>query len=308
MSKRHHRQSKVGVPPLHRARIEAELRGMIERWKAAGCPLDNEVKHSMTPWARTIGGILMVSGFKDFLGNCGTRKTVDDPVQEALAILGVAKRDKPLRPTEWAKIIVDQGLAKTLLPPNERDTEKSRTRAAGVLLSKHLEEEFRGHTDTDFYHLRLEGGCRRWVTVRTRMSGTCSRSSAGTPCRSISQFALTAILPQHETPHVRKRTLRCSCLPVFLATATLDGREYALCVYHRVLLAAQAAAQSPRIGLGLPISMRQESAHVALPTIPVRSLPITVAEYCMRMTSDALPRYAEASIWNWHSYAKTRPQ
>ncbi len=105
----------------------------------------------------------MVSGFKNFLANSGTRKTTDDPVQEALAILGVAKPGKALRPAEWAKTIVDQGLVKTLLPPNERDTVISRARAAGRLLKKHLNETFRGSTDTKLYHLRLEGGCRRWV-------------------------------------------------------------------------------------------------------------------------------------------------
>jgi hypothetical protein len=126
----------------------------------------------MTPWARTIGGILKVNGFGNFLSNSGTRKSADDPVQEALAILGVAairiKDDelmpsKPLRPAEWAKFIVDQGLVKTLLPLNERDTVKARTRATGVLLSKHLDEEFRGRTDTTIYHFRLNGGCRRWI-------------------------------------------------------------------------------------------------------------------------------------------------
>lgn len=172
----HERETPIGNPkwdylPPHRGDIEAEMRGMIERWKAAGSPWDEQVKHSMTPWARTIGGILMVNGFKDFLGNAGIRKTADDPVQEALAILGVAalrtKKDgtrltPAIRPAEWAKMIVDQGLAKTLLPPNERDTEKSRARATGVLLSRHLDEIFHGRTDTKLYHLRLEGGCRRW--------------------------------------------------------------------------------------------------------------------------------------------------
>ena len=164
----HEQQTPIGNPkwdflPLHRGRIEAELRGMIERWKAAGCPLDNHVTHSMSPWARTIGGILKASEFRNFLSNSDTRKSTDDPVQEAMAILGVAKPGKALRPADWAKILVDQGLVKTLLPPNERDTEKARTRATGVLLSKHLGEEFRGRTDTKLYHFCLEGGCRRWI-------------------------------------------------------------------------------------------------------------------------------------------------
>ena len=164
----HEQETPIGNPkleflPTHRDQIEDELRGMIERWKAAGRPLDETVKHSMTPWAKTIGGILNVCGFTDFLGNCKARKNADDPVQEALAILGSAKPGEELRPGEWAKLIVEEGLVKTLLPPNERDTEKSRTRAAGVLLKKNLGTTFLGRTDTKHYELRLEGGLRRWV-------------------------------------------------------------------------------------------------------------------------------------------------
>ena len=93
-------------------------------------------------------------------------------MQEALAILGTATirikdgelmPSKPLRPVEWAKFIVDQGLAKTLLPLNERDSVKARTRATGVLLSKHLDEEFSGRTDRKLFHFRLRGGNRRWI-------------------------------------------------------------------------------------------------------------------------------------------------
>ena len=164
----HEQETPIGNPkldflPTHRDQIEAELRGMIERWKAAGRPLDEGVRHSMTPWARTIGGILKVNGFMDFLGNSRTRRSADDPTQEALAILGVAKPGKALPPSEWAKIVVSEGLIKTLLPPNERDTDKSQTRAIGVVLKKNLDVTFLGHTDTKLYQFRLEGGNRRWV-------------------------------------------------------------------------------------------------------------------------------------------------
>jgi hypothetical protein len=162
------RQSPIGDPkleflPQNRNRIEEELRGMVERWKKAGCPLDNEVKHSMIQWARTIGGILNVNGFKDFLGNCDTRKTIDDPIREALGILGTVCHDKPLTPKEWANHVVEQGLTKTLLPVNERDTPKSRERAIGVVLKRYIEETFRGSTDTKVFHFQLERGCRRWT-------------------------------------------------------------------------------------------------------------------------------------------------
>ncbi|MHB9081975.1 MAG: hypothetical protein ACYC3X_31305 [Pirellulaceae bacterium] len=163
----HERETLIGNPkleflPANRDQIEAELLGMIERWKAAGRPLDNNVRHSMSPWAKTIGGILEVNGFHDFLGNVTERKAADDPVHEALAVLGAAKPGQALRPAEWAKLIMNEGLAKKLLPPNERDTESSRTRATGKLLTQHLGSTIVGRTDTMLYRFHLEGGIRRW--------------------------------------------------------------------------------------------------------------------------------------------------
>ena len=117
----------------------------------------------MARWAATIGGILAVNGFSEFLANCGERKTVDDPTQEALAILGAAQPGKALRPKEWAKLAVEQGLVKTLLPANERDTEKGRERAIGKVLHNHLGVTFSASTDSTNFRLRLEGGFRRWT-------------------------------------------------------------------------------------------------------------------------------------------------
>ena len=57
------RKSKIGNPkleflPMNKYRIAAELRGMVDRWKKAGKPLDEAVRHPFTPWAKTVGGIL----------------------------------------------------------------------------------------------------------------------------------------------------------------------------------------------------------------------------------------------------------
>jgi hypothetical protein len=163
----HERETRIRNPkleflPANRDQIEAELLGMVEKWKAAGRPLDNNVRHSMSLWAKTIGGILEVNGFHDFLANVADRKAADDPVHESLAVLGAAKPGQALRPAEWAKLIVNEGLVKTLLPPNERDTENSRTRATGKLLAKNCGFTFMGRTDTTLYQFRLEGGNRRW--------------------------------------------------------------------------------------------------------------------------------------------------
>jgi len=163
------RLSPIGNPkleflPANRDRIDAELRGMIERWKRAGRPLDEGARHPMTPWARTVGGILKASGFTDFLGNFQTRKTACDPVQAALAVLGSAHAGKAMRPKEWAKAAVELGLAKILFSSSERETEKGRERLIGVVLSKHANVTLDAHTDTKRLRLRLEGGLRRWVT------------------------------------------------------------------------------------------------------------------------------------------------
>ena len=155
---------KLEFLPQHREQIEAEVHGMIARWRAAGCPLDEDVRHPMKPWARVVGGILKVNGFKDFLANSAIRKSADDPIREALAILGAAKPDKALRPREWARMSVTEGLGKTLFPPNERDTDKGRERAIGVVLKRHLDETFTIQTDTRILRLRLEGGNKRWTS------------------------------------------------------------------------------------------------------------------------------------------------
>lgn len=167
----HERQSPIGNPkleflPQYRDKIEAELRGMIERWKEAGMPLDESVRHPMSRWAKTIGGILKVNDFYDFLGNYSTAKTSDDPIRDAIAILGAASPGRPRRPREWAESVVREGLAKTLFPANDRDTPRGRERGIGVILKRHLEETFVATTDTKRISMKLIGGNRRWEKGR----------------------------------------------------------------------------------------------------------------------------------------------
>ncbi|MEJ7639131.1 MAG: hypothetical protein WKF75_14445 [Singulisphaera sp.] len=115
------RVSPIGNPkleylPRNRDRIEAELRGMIERWKGEHCPLDTRVQHPFGPWAQTVGGILMVNGFSGFLGNFSMRKTADDPVRKGLGLLGAARPGEWLRTAEWARLATNLGLAKAIIP------------------------------------------------------------------------------------------------------------------------------------------------------------------------------------------------
>lgn len=162
------RHSPIGNPkleflPQYRDQIEAELRGMIERWRQAGSPPDQAVKHPMSRWAETIGGILRFNGFTDFLANYSQQRVANDPIRQGLAILASERPGKAMRPLQWAKLAVKEGLAKTLFSAGERDTEAGRERAIGKLLSRHLESTFEVTTETERLHVRLTGGSRRWV-------------------------------------------------------------------------------------------------------------------------------------------------
>jgi hypothetical protein len=160
------RNSPIGNPkleylPAHCLDIEAELLGMVERWKAAGRPLDQSVRHPFTAWARTVGGILKVSGFTDFLANYWERRTADDPVRAALGLLGATRPDEWLTSTDWAKLVVQIGLEKRVIPEGDRGHDEGRRRGIGVVLTVHCEETFATETETEKLTLRLEMGRKR---------------------------------------------------------------------------------------------------------------------------------------------------
>lgn len=156
------RVSPIGNPrleylPANRERIATELRGMVERWKAAGCPLDIDVRHPFSVWARTIGGILRVNGFQGFLGNYGVRKTVDDPLRKGLGILGAAHYGEGwLQASNWAQHASKLGLVKAVIPPADQDSEAGRARGVGVVFTAHRDETFQAETEEHKLTLRLE--------------------------------------------------------------------------------------------------------------------------------------------------------
>ena len=165
------RQSAIGNPkleflPANREGIAAETRGMIERWKGAGRPLDTSVKHPFSVWAQTVGGILKINEFEDFLANYGHRKTADDPLREALGILAAAfhsnlsdpsdEHELWKRPAFWADQIATLGLTKRLIPQGDQDSLEGRRRGTGVVLSAHRDETFSSDTDEERLAFRLE--------------------------------------------------------------------------------------------------------------------------------------------------------
>lgn len=161
------RETPIGNPkheylPANRGRIEAELRGMIERWKVAGRPLDETVRHPFSEWAKTVGGILMVNGYKDFLGNYSLRKTADDPLRRGLGLLGADRPGEWLRADAWARLAGNIGVAKVVIPEHDRDTDQGRERGIGVVLSAHRDETFDVETDEERLTLRLEKLRRRF--------------------------------------------------------------------------------------------------------------------------------------------------
>jgi hypothetical protein len=155
------RKSPIGNPcheylPANRERIGAELRGMIMRWIKAGCPLDTDTRHPFSEWAKVIGGILDVNGFADFLGNYGIRKSQDDPVRKGLGLLGADKLGEWMRATDWAKLAVDLGLKKAVIPAADQENSVSQARGIGVVFKAHSTETFQVETDAEKLTLRLE--------------------------------------------------------------------------------------------------------------------------------------------------------
>jgi hypothetical protein len=128
---------------------------MVVRWVEAGCPLDTEVRHPFSEWAKVVGGILMVNGFKDFLGNYGVRKSMDDPVRRGLGLLGAERPNVWLRATDWAKLALDLGLRKAIIPQADQENETSQARGIGVVLTAHENETVEAGSDSESLTLHL---------------------------------------------------------------------------------------------------------------------------------------------------------
>jgi hypothetical protein len=146
---------KLEYLPANRDRIEAELRGMIERWKEQGRPLDKSVHHPFGPWASTIGGILEANGFSDFLTNYGVHKTSADPVRRGLGLIGAERPDQWLRAADWAATVRSVGLVRDVVPPNEQGSDAGHERGLGVILSAHVDETFEVETENERLRLKL---------------------------------------------------------------------------------------------------------------------------------------------------------
>jgi hypothetical protein len=147
---------KLEYLPSQCERLEAECRGLIERWKEAGRPLDNAIRHPFADWARVIGGILAANGLEHFLANYSLRRTSHDPARQALGLLGAVEPDKWLSAGRWAEHAADLGLVAAVIPAADRANEQARERGIGVVLSAHRDESFVVETDAERLTMRLE--------------------------------------------------------------------------------------------------------------------------------------------------------
>ncbi len=148
--------------PAHQGQIEAELWGMIDRWFKEGKPLDASIHHPMGPWAATIGGILQVNGFKDFLANYSATRSAADPIREAIGILAFHAGGKPKRARDLAQLAVTQGLHKTLLVGVDSSNTAACERQIGVMLSPYVGESFTAPTVGKKLTYRLKKEQGRW--------------------------------------------------------------------------------------------------------------------------------------------------
>lgn len=155
--------------PANQPNIQAELWGMVDKWLREGKPLDTTVKYPMAPWAQTIGGILMVNGLTDFLGNYKSTRAAVDPIREAIGYLAFytaqetkARRIKALPTIDLGKLVADKALDKVLLPGVDSSNRAACEREIGRRLTPYDGETFTAPTATENITYKLIKKADRW--------------------------------------------------------------------------------------------------------------------------------------------------
>lgn len=161
--------------PEHAEEINAELCGMIENWKEASSPLDTNVRHPMSEWAKTIGGILKVNGFEHFLENWSVQKSAQDMLTEALAIVAHAAQQESnewIRVATIVKIATEHGVLGDIIDSRYKNCQKGAERETGKVLSNYLEQSL--------HHVDEDGVISTYVlrTAKTRNGGGRKASPA----------------------------------------------------------------------------------------------------------------------------------
>lgn len=155
--------------PEHQPQIEAELWGMLDKWLREGKPLDPDVNYPMSPWAKTMGGILRVNGFREFLDNYKATRGAVDPIREAIGQLACyanqlarARNLQALPTRDLGLLVVEKGLHKVLLPRVDASSYAACEREIGRRLSPYEGETFSVATATETITYRLHKKAARW--------------------------------------------------------------------------------------------------------------------------------------------------
>ena len=155
--------------PANQPKIQADLWGMVDKWLKEGKPSDEKVSYPMAPWAKTIGGILLVNGLTDFLGNYKTTRAAVDQVREAIGHLAFyatceakGKGIKALPTMELGRLVADKGLNKVLLPGVDSGNLAACEREIGRRLTPYADETFTAPTATQTITYKLRKKADRW--------------------------------------------------------------------------------------------------------------------------------------------------
>jgi hypothetical protein len=97
-----------------RCRILQVLLGMVELWRASGCPGGGKRLGGFEKWASSIGGIMRISGFTDWMTNLQEWSDGADPngadLRTLVEIWASQYRDSELAAVDVMKIARDEGL------------------------------------------------------------------------------------------------------------------------------------------------------------------------------------------------------
>ncbi len=156
--------------PANLGTIQAELWYMVAKWLKEGKPLATPkamtAQYPMAPWAKTIGGILMVNGFVEFLGNYGRNRIAADPIRKAIGHLAFyashnakSQGEDALSSRELGAVAVREGLGGILLKGVEGNLEVK----IGHALAPYVGESFTASTATKVITYRLDKRQRRWT-------------------------------------------------------------------------------------------------------------------------------------------------
>lgn len=149
----------------HRAELLAELCGYVERWKAAGKPLAQNLSSRFPKWATTIGGILDVNHEPDFLDNADASAAEFDPAHsDMLELAEILETNVSLTS---ADILEHAEKYKLLRKQIGSGSKKSRLTKLGNTLTRFINEEFVVGPDDNKHAVKLlkEPGPRKKVAL-----------------------------------------------------------------------------------------------------------------------------------------------